>query len=128
LTDENGDGVEVNATRIGTLLRDRGILVAVLNSCFTGIVHADIARSVASVLVQEGVPLAIAPSRAILDNAALQFAREFYTALMDGYAIEAAVVEARKLLSVKGWDWSTYLTYSTERSRTPEFWPRLSVR
>lgn len=128
LADENGAGVEVNATRIGTLLRERGILVAVLNSCFTGIVHSDIARSVASVLVQEGVPLAIAPSRAVLDRAALQFAREFYTALMDGYPIEAAVVEARKLLSVKGWDWSTYLTYSTERSRKPEFWPRLSVR
>jgi hypothetical protein len=128
LVDENGGGVEVNATRIGTLLRERGILAAVLNSCFTGIVHSDIARSVASVLVEEGVPLAIAPSRAVFDHAAIQFAREFYSALMDGYSIEAAVVEARKLLSVKGWDWSTYLTYSTERSRKPEFWPRLSVR
>jgi hypothetical protein len=122
LTGEDGNPVEATAMHTGTLLRDHGILFALLNSCYAGVTGSDIAGSVARVLVEQGVPVAVAPTRNILDRTALQFAREFYSALMDGYTIEAAVVEARKLLSVKGWDWSTYVIYSTDRSRRPDFW------
>jgi hypothetical protein len=79
------------------------------------------ARSVARILVGHGVPVAIATARAVIDRVALQFAREFYTALVDGYPIEAAVVEARKLLSVKGWDWSAYVLYAAAGSPLLDF-------
>ena len=46
------------------------------------------------------------------DEAALLFTREFYRSFTAGYSLEAAVVEARKALSVEGWDWSLYTLFS----------------
>jgi CHAT domain-containing protein len=122
LADENKRAVFVTASRFGTILRDHGILLSTLNSCFSGgETDFDMARSIAQILVRHGVPVAIATAREVLDRTALQFAREFYIALIDGYPIEAAVVEARKLLSVKGWDWSAYVLYASAGSPILEF-------
>jgi CHAT domain-containing protein len=122
LADENKRAVFVTASRFGTMFRDHGILLSVLNSCFTGgEADLDMARSIARILVGHGAPVAIATARAVLDRAALQFAREFYAALIDGFPIEASLVEARKLLSVKGWDWSAYVLYASADSPLLEF-------
>jgi CHAT domain-containing protein len=122
LADDDKKAVFVTASRFGTILRDHRILLSTLNSCFSGgEADFDMARSIARILVQHGVPVAIATAREVLDTAALQFAREFYSALIDGYPIEAAVVEARKLLSVKGWDWSAYVLYASADSSLLEF-------
>jgi uncharacterized protein (DUF2342 family) len=122
LADENKNAVFVTADRFGTILRDHGILFSLLNSCVTGgETDFDMARSIARILVGHGVPAAIATARAVLDTTALHFARAFYTAIVDGYPIEAAAVEARKLLSVKGWDWSAYVLYAAASSPLLDF-------
>ena len=96
------------------MLQDHRILLTVLNGCSTGVTEdQDLGRGVAQVLVQQGVPAAVATVRPVLDDVALWFAGEFYRALADGYPLEAAVVEARKALSIKRWDWSAYVLYGT---------------
>jgi hypothetical protein len=115
-----GDEGEIQgfpADEVGTMLRDHDILLAVLNGCTTGSSEAeDLAGGVAQFLVAHGVPAAIATTRVILDDVALKFAEEFYGALTAGYPAEAALVEARKALSLRGWDWSAYVMYAA-----PEF-------
>ena len=49
--------------------------------------------------------------RPVEDPAAIMFTREFYRSFVDGYAIEAALVEARKALSVEKWDWTSYALF-----------------
>jgi hypothetical protein len=116
LVDEQGRTQSVSAKQMGELLRDDKILLALLNACFTGAAQEqDMARGVGQELVRTGVPVAVATTRPVVDHTALGFAREFYRALVDGYPVEAAVVEARKSLSVKGWDWSAYVVYARDK-------------
>jgi hypothetical protein len=115
LTDDQGNAHLVDARQMGIMLQDHKILIAVLNACFTGVdIDQDVGRGVAQVLVRQGVPAAVATTRQVFNHAALQFTREFYRALVDGYPIEAAAVEARKSLSIKGWDWSAYVLYASD--------------
>jgi hypothetical protein len=110
---ESGEPEVISADQMGTMLQDYGILLAVLNGCDTGSADASLGESVAQVLVRQGVPAAIATSRAVLDDQALWFATEFYRAVADGYPLESAVVEARKAMSTRHWDWSSYVLYSS---------------
>ena len=55
-----------------------------------------------------------------MDDSALRFAGEFYRALTDGYSAETAVVEGRKALAIRGWDWSAYVTYTGPGVRLEE--------
>lgn len=66
----------------------------------------------AQAIVREGVAAAVATTRVILDSAALMFSREFYRALVDGYPLEGALVEARRVIDLKGWDWSAYALFT----------------
>ena len=104
----------VDAEQVGVALQDNGILVAVLNGCDTAVAGEEgLAHSVAQVLVRKGVPMVVATSRVVVDDHALWFAGEFYRALADGFRVEAAVVEARKALGIKHWDWSAYVVYAS---------------
>lgn len=117
LADEDKMAITVSALRFGEILREQEILLAILDSCFSGGESSyDMAQSVARVLVERGVPTAIATTREVLDLAATQFMREFYSALADGYPVEAAVVEARRLLRAKGQDWSAWVMYAVAES------------
>ena len=59
-----------------------------------------------------GVPAVIGTTRKVGETTALRFAGEFYKGMGDGLAAEPALVEARKAISVKGWDWSMYAMYA----------------
>ena len=126
LIDSRGRMAEIGAQEMGIMLRDHGILLAVLNGCATGSTETeDLAGGVGQTLVSQGVPAVVATTRAIMDHSALRFAGEFYRALTDGYSAETAVVEGRKALAIRGWDWSAYVTYTgpgvrLEELRTPE--------
>jgi hypothetical protein len=111
--DEGGDGGLLSAPEFGKTLRDSNVSLAILNACETGVAgRGDVLNGVAQAIVREGVPAAVATTRVILDSAALMFSREFYRALVDGYPLEGALVEARRVLDLKGWDWSAYALFA----------------
>jgi hypothetical protein len=105
----------VEAEAVATLLHDSEISIAVLNGCHTGQASSDVFSGVAGSLVGAGIPAVVATMRAIDDRAALLFAREFYRSLVDGFALEAALIEARKALSVEKWDWSAYALFTSSK-------------
>ena len=51
----------------------------------------------------------------MLDDSAVRFAREYYRALVDGYELECAIVDARNALAVKDWDWYAYVLYASQK-------------
>ena len=89
--DEKGRGMPLSGQNLGAILHDhRSLRLAVLNACegartsredpFAGAAHS---------LVQMGLPAVIAMQFEISDTAAVLFAQEFYTALVDGYPVDA---------------------------------------
>jgi hypothetical protein len=57
----------------------------------------------------------MATMRAVEDQSALLFTREFYRTIADGYPVEAAVVEGRKALSVEKWNWSANALFTNAK-------------
>ena len=119
----------VDALRISTLLGDCGVRLAVLNACDTGIASSnDAITSVAGAVVHAGVPAVLATMRQVEDEAALQFAREFYRTFCEGFSMEAALAEARKALSVNRRDWSAYALFASTTQLGGLAIPRVTVR
>ena len=113
--DDQGHGHKLSGEYLGTLLHDeRTLRLVVLNACEgakTG--NKDLFAGVAQSLVQQGLTAVIAMQNEITDEAAITFAREFYTAIIDGYPVDAAVSEARKAIFSMGNDteWGTPVLY-----------------
>lgn len=91
----------VGGQQLGGLLCDRGSLrLAVLNACEAArTAPQDPLAGVATSLMEYDVPAVVAMQFAITDEGALVFADEFYRALVDGYAVDAAVTQARRALA-----------------------------
>jgi hypothetical protein len=90
----------VSGPQLATLLADETTLrLAVLNAC-EGARNSlsDPFSGVASCLVQREIPAVIAMQLEITDRAAITFAGELYSALADGYPVDAALAEARKAI------------------------------
>jgi hypothetical protein len=102
LTDEYGDSSPLNATQLGRLLADQHTLrLVLLNACSGAQARqASHFTSIASLLVQRGVPAVVAMQFAISDSAAIEFTTSFYGALGADLPIDAAVSEARKAMSL----------------------------
>lgn len=109
--DNAGRSLIVRAGTLANSLRDHDPLrLAFLNACegardartepFTG---------VAQKLVEQGTPAVLAMQFEVSDAAAIALAREFYAALADGYAVDAALAEARKAIFDRSKDveWGT---------------------
>jgi hypothetical protein len=111
LEDEQGKGRRVSGTQLGTMLADETTLrLAVLNACEGARTSTtDPFAGVASSLVQREIPAVVAMQFEITDRAAIVFAEEFYAAIADGYAVDAALAEARKAIFANGNDteWAT---------------------
>ncbi|HVF98880.1 MAG TPA: tetratricopeptide repeat protein [Chloroflexia bacterium] len=117
LEDEDGRGRTVSGQDLAMLLHDHASLrLAVLNAC-EGALSAtdDPFAGVAQSLVQGGLPAVIAMQFEITDRAAIVFAHEFYRAISDGYPVDAALTEARKVLLTEsrgnGLEWGTPVLY-----------------
>lgn len=93
----------VSAEKLGTLLHDHGSLrLVLLNACEGARASlADSFGGTAQYLVQQGIPAVMAMQLPIQDKSAIAFASEFYAALADGYPVDAALSEGRKLLTQK---------------------------
>jgi len=116
LADDRGRPDALLADELGLMLQDYGIMLAVLNGCVTGSVgEVGVGQSVAQTLVRQGVPITIATTRNVVDDAALRFASEFYRSFVSGQPAEASLVEARKAIGLAGFDWSTYVMYGSLR-------------
>ncbi|MEO6456880.1 MAG: tetratricopeptide repeat protein [Chloroflexia bacterium] len=117
LQDDDGRGRAVSGQDLAMLLHDHTPLrLAVLNAC-EGALSAtdDPFAGVAQSLVQGGLPAVIAMQFEITDQAAIVFAHEFYRSLADGYPVDAALTEARKMVLTEsrgsGLEWGTPVLY-----------------
>ncbi|HET8797737.1 MAG TPA: CHAT domain-containing protein [Thermoanaerobaculia bacterium] len=89
----------VGAALLRTLFRDHPELqMVVLNCCLAGRTVAG--GSAASAFLESGVRAVVAMLHEISDGAALLFAEELYGSLVDGAALENAVAEARRAISL----------------------------
>jgi len=115
LEDENSQSRFVSAQLLGMLLHDeRTLRLAVLNACEGARhLHTDPFAGTAQRLVQQGIPAVIAMQFEITDEAAITFAREFYSAVADGHPVDAALAEARKGIYAQGneVEWATPVLY-----------------
>jgi formylglycine-generating enzyme required for sulfatase activity len=113
------DGFLMEAYRIGMLMHDhRSLRLAVLNSCEGGrISPKDLFSGVAPTLVRQGIPAVVAMQTEITDNAAITFSKWFYTALINGFPVDAAVAEARKAIFFMPNDveWGTPVLYTRSK-------------
>jgi CHAT domain-containing protein len=100
LEDGTGRSRLVSGMELGTILADEmSLRLAVLNACEGARTSVeDPFSGVATSLVRREIPAVVAMQLEITDRAAITFACELYAALADGYAVDAALAEARKAI------------------------------
>lgn len=112
---EGSQGRPVAGRDLGVLLKDQRFLrLALLNACEGArTARGDPFAGVAQSLVQKGIPAVVAMQFEITDEAAITLAREFYSAIADGYPVDAALTEARKAIfaSASDIEWGTPVLY-----------------
>ncbi|MFP4322910.1 MAG: CHAT domain-containing protein [Anaerolineales bacterium] len=92
------------------LHEEQTLRLVVLNTCH-GAAHdvRDPFSGVASSLVKRGIPAVVAQQFEITDQAAIAFSEEFYRAVAEGMALEAAVAEGRRAIAttLQNTEWAT---------------------
>jgi len=115
LEDSEGRGRPVRGQDLGVLLHDHSPMrLAVLNACEGGrAARTDPFGGVAQSLSLQGLPAVIAMQFKITDEAAILFAQEFYSAVADGYPVDAALASSRFAIFSQGWspEWGTPVLY-----------------
>ena len=116
LEDAHGRARLVTGQDLGVMLSShRSLRLIVLNACEGARAgSSDPFGGVAQSLVQQGIPAVIAMQFEITDEAAITFAEEFYSAIADGYAVDAALGESRRAIFASGNDveWATPVLYT----------------
>lgn len=120
LEDEHGRGRPTSGQHLGAILHDHHHLrLVVLNACEGARTSAeDPYAGVAQTLVRQGIPAVLAMQFEIFEDAAMTLAQEFYSAIVDGYPVDAALSEARKAIFASNNDveWGTPVLFM----RTPD--------
>jgi hypothetical protein len=100
LEDVEHHGRPTSGQHLGALLHDHHSLrLVVLNACEGARTSAeDPYTGVAQTLVRQGIPAVLAMQFEIFEHAAITLAHEFYSAIADGYPVDAALSEARKAI------------------------------
>ena len=99
LEDSRGREVHVPGSTVGTYLRDSlKMRLVVLNNCEGAAFESDPFTGSAQSLLRKGIPAIVAMQFEITDRAAIDFARGFYTSLGNGFPVDAALAEARKVI------------------------------
>jgi DnaJ-class molecular chaperone/tetratricopeptide (TPR) repeat protein len=114
--DENRRGRILSGQYLGTILHNHPSLrLVVLNACEGArTTREDPFSGTAQSLVQQGIPAIVAMQFEITDQAAIIFAEEFYSALADGYPLDAALSETRTAIFATGNDieWGTPVCFT----------------
>ena len=97
------------------LAEHRSLRLVVLNSCDTArAIATDRFSSTASALMRRGIPAVVAMQYEISDQAAITFARGFYTALAVQHPVDQAVTRARRAIKLarrNTLEWATPVLY-----------------
>ena len=104
--DETGNSDPIDGARLADVLHDSEIRLVLLNACHSAapspaqapVPAAETTRGIAEVLLTSGIPAVVGMRVSVLDTTAHRFAQQFYEALADGRAIDAAVLNARTLV------------------------------
>ena len=106
LEDANGMPHKVTGEELGGLMLDeRSLRLVVLNSCEGARTsHVDPFSGVASALLRCGLPAVVGMQAEITDDAAVVFSDRLYTALAEGFPIDAALAQARRAIFAAGHD------------------------
>lgn len=103
LEDEQGDLSPMPVEQLAHTLRHCGVRVVFLGGCETGRRDGvNIWSGVAPALMRVGIPAAVAMQYAILDDAAVAFARRFYLALSAGLSLDEAMTAGRLAILSRG--------------------------
>lgn len=99
LEDRHGESRTVDHLRLKTFLGHPTLRLVVLNACEGARPGtSDAFSGVAQALVKSGVPAVVAMQQAILDAAAITFAKSFYGALAEQQTLGTALWRAREVL------------------------------
>lgn len=113
--ESNGMPNPVSGSILGNVLRDHSSLrLIILNACEGARQSAeDPFSGVAQSLCRQRIPAVVAMQFEISDDAAKTFSEEFYTAIVDGLPVDAALGETRKALFAGsfGQEWATPVLY-----------------
>ncbi|HKP92058.1 MAG TPA: CHAT domain-containing protein, partial [Thermoleophilaceae bacterium] len=110
-----GRSHRVTGTELGTILSDHHTLrLAVINAC-EGARVADEWGGIAGSLMQYGLPAVIAMQFEISDDAALSFARCFYTSVARSHPVDEALADARRGMFADGYglEWATPVMFTS---------------
>lgn len=117
--DDSQMSYSVNGFQLGTLMNNfPEMRLGLLNACEGARTdQEDPFAGVATALVEHGVPAVVGMQFEISDQAAIAFAGEFYTALVDGLPVDAALTEARRaVFFLPNWvEWATPVLYMRSR-------------
>jgi hypothetical protein len=95
--DADGRADLVSASLLGQMVADSTLRLVVLNACETAEAGPGSAfGNLAYELVKAGLPAVVAMQLPVEDKTAVAFSREFYSALADGWPVDAAVQEGRR--------------------------------
>ncbi|MCG3140593.1 MAG: Hercynine oxygenase [Anaerolineae bacterium] len=112
---EQGRGDRVSSQKLAQVLANFDSLrLVILNACEGARTSRnDPFAGVAPSLVQKDIPAVVAMQFEVSDGAALTLADEFYSALADGYAVDAALTHARTAIwaGVNDLEWGTPVLY-----------------
>ena len=106
LEDSRGAPNEVTGDELGGFMQDeKSLRLVVLNSCEGARAsHVDPFSGVASALLRCGIPAVIGMQAEITDEAAVTFSDRLYTALAQGFPIDAALAQSRRAIVAAGKD------------------------
>lgn len=110
----------MNGDEFAAWLADEPLRLVFLNACNTGTTNvrsgAHPFAGIATALIRERVPAVVAMQFPISDQAAIAFAQTFYERIAQGFPVDAAVAEGRKVLySSKHSEWATPVLYMRSR-------------
>ncbi|MDQ1286501.1 MAG: hypothetical protein QG622_66 [Actinomycetota bacterium] len=125
LAGEDGRPDRVEAGRLADLLREARPIppVVVLNACQSGVPGiVDAFSGTATTLVQHGIATVAAMQYEISDDAAIAFARAFYSSLARGRTVDEAVLSGRVGILGTGsqtLEWITPVLYARDQRTAP---------
>jgi hypothetical protein len=105
--DEAGRRDTVEGARLATILSGFDIRLVFLNACYSAAPTAaaagtassfEVTAGLAEALLDSGIPGVIGMQATVRDDRARRFARDFYESLADGVTIDAAILDARRLV------------------------------
>ena len=108
---EAGGRQVVDGARLATILNGFDIRLVFLNACYSAAPTTEtalaessfvVSAGVAEELLVSGIPAVIGMQANVRDERARSFARNFYQAIADGVRIDAAILDARRLVRPDG--------------------------